>query len=95
MIPTLSVTHRIWRGTQLWLDLEAPTVGASYGNLVRMARRQAGQQMNSAWLEPVIANDAGMNLGVAYPRDQIDDARQGCALKMARALRLFGRGRRR
>jgi hypothetical protein len=52
---------------QLWLDLEAPTAGASYRDLGRPARRQAGQQMNSAWLEPVIANDANMNRGGRRP----------------------------
>jgi hypothetical protein len=77
---------------QAWLSLEAPSVASSYNNLVRAARTQAGKQMAQAWLKPAITKDAQVNLGVAYPRDEINAARGQCVEAMRQAL---GRKRRR
>jgi hypothetical protein len=76
---------------QAWLELEAATVARVYRQFVAATRHQAGTQMSTAWLEPVIRDDAGMNLHVAYPRDEIDDARQKCISAMSKALRARGK----
>lgn len=71
---------------QAWLSLEAPDVARSYGNLVRAAKTQAGSQMAQAWLKPAITKDAQVNLGVAYPRDEINAAGAQCVEAMRQAL---------
>jgi hypothetical protein len=71
---------------QAWLSLEVPGVARSYNNLVRAVKAQAGSQMAQAWLKPAITKDAHVNLGVAYPRDQIDAARGQCVEAMREAL---------
>lgn len=71
---------------QAWLQIEAPDVSAAYDNLDQAARRQAGVQMSSAWNETPFTRDDQMNLGVAYPRDQIDDARAACINAMINSL---------
>jgi hypothetical protein len=76
---------------QAWLTLEAPHVAGSYNDLVRTAKTQAGKQMAQAWLKPAITKDAQVNLGVAYPRAEIDAARSQCVAAMRQAL---GRRRR-
>ncbi|TQM35624.1 hypothetical protein [Pseudonocardia cypriaca] len=76
---------------QAWLDLEAPTAANAYRKLVQATRRQAGQQMHDAWLQPAITTDADMNLEVAYPRTEIDTARVRCQQHMKAALRLASR----
>jgi hypothetical protein len=74
---------------QAWLELEAPTVAEPYRVLVRATREQAGAQMRDAWLLDPIRRDTEMNLGIAYPREQIDAARVECLTVMGRALRLL------
>lgn len=74
---------------QAWLELEAPAVADSYRALVRVARAQAGAQMRDAWLLDPIRRDSEMNLGIAYPREQIDAARAECLTAMSKALRLL------
>jgi hypothetical protein len=69
-----------------WLGIEAPAVARSYENLVRAAKTQVGQQMKQAWREPVMTKDAQVSLGMAYPRDEIDDARDRCLAAMREAL---------
>jgi hypothetical protein len=71
---------------QGWLRIEAPCVAASYEQLVRAARRQAGGQMRDAWTHPPAIGDAGMSLGTAYPRTEIDRARNRCVAEMRRDL---------
>ncbi|WP_327034865.1 hypothetical protein [Micromonospora ureilytica] len=72
---------------QALLQIEAPEVAASYAALVRATKIQAGGQMRQAWQQPVLTTDAGMNLQVRYPRDQIDAARGTCISSMRDALR--------
>lgn len=74
---------------QAWLELEAPTVAGPYRALVRAARGQAGAQMHHAWTCEPLRHDREMNLHIAYPREQIDAARDGCLAAMTSALRLF------
>jgi hypothetical protein len=71
---------------QAWLAIEAPSVADRYQNLVRAAKAQAGKQMTQAWNEPATTKDSQVNLGVAYPRDQIDKARGECVGAMHEAL---------
>jgi hypothetical protein len=71
---------------QAWLSLEVPGVARAYSDLVRAAKAQAGRQMAQAWLKPAITRDAQVNLGVVYPRDQIDAARGQCVEAMRAAL---------
>jgi hypothetical protein len=71
---------------QAWLSLEAPGVASSYNDLVRAAKAQAGKQMAQAWLRPPITKDAQVNLGVTYPRDEINAARGRCVDAMRKAL---------
>lgn len=72
-----------------WLELEAPTVAEPYRTLVRIARSQAGAQMQQAWRNEPLRNDSDMNLHIAYPREQVDAARTSCLAAMAEALRLW------
>jgi hypothetical protein len=71
---------------QAWIALEAPDVSRCYNDLVRAAKTQAGKQMAQAWLTPAITKDAQVNLGVAYPRDEINAARGRCVAAMRQAL---------
>ena len=71
---------------QGWLQIEAPDVAARYERLVRAAKRQAGGQMREAWHQPPATGDAGMSLGVAYSRTEIDQARGECVAAMRRDL---------
>ncbi|MQA35291.1 hypothetical protein [Modestobacter roseus] len=48
---------------QAWTRAEDPTTGTAYNDLVSQLRRVAGTSMREAWLEPALANDAGMNIG--------------------------------
>lgn len=78
---------------QGWLRIEAPGVAACYEQLVRAAERQAGGQMKEAWAHPPAIGDTGMNLGTAYPRTEIDQARDRCVAAMRRDLEPGLRGR--
>lgn len=69
-----------------WLGIEAPVVARSYENLVRAAKTQAGQQMKQAWQEPVMTKDDQVSLGIVYPREEIDTARDQCLTTMREAL---------
>jgi hypothetical protein len=71
---------------QAWISLEAPGVARSYNDLVRAAKAQAGKQMAEAWLTPAITKDAQVNLGIAYPRDEINAARGQCVEAMREVL---------
>jgi hypothetical protein len=71
---------------QALLQIESPDVGSAYNTLVRAAKIQAGTQMKEAWQQPALTTDAAMNLGVRYPRDEIDAARATCITAMRRAL---------
>jgi len=71
---------------QAWISLEAPGVASLYNHLVRAAKTQAGKQMAESWLIPPITKDAQVNLGAAYPRDEIDAARGQCVEAMRAAL---------
>lgn len=71
---------------QALLQIECPDVAAAYSALVRAAKIQAGGQMQDAWRQPVLRTDAEMNLGVRYPRDEIDAARATCITAMRRSL---------
>jgi hypothetical protein len=71
---------------QGWLQIEAPGVAARYEQLVRAAKRQAGGQMKEAWDRPPATGDAGMSLGVAYSRTEIDEARGQCVAAMRASL---------
>lgn len=48
---------------QAWTRVGDPTTGAAYNDLVGQLRSLAGASMRAAWLEPVLDNDAGMNIG--------------------------------
>ncbi|MPZ67873.1 MAG: hypothetical protein GEU83_21130 [Pseudonocardiaceae bacterium] len=74
---------------QAWIELEAPAVTDFYRTLIRVTRAQAGAQMHEAWLLDPIRHDSEMNLGIAYPREQIDAARADCLTAMSKALRLL------
>jgi hypothetical protein len=69
-----------------WLGIETPDVARSYENLVRAAKTQAGQQMKQAWQEPAMTEDDQVSLGIAYPREEIDTARDQCLTTMREAL---------
>jgi hypothetical protein len=71
---------------QAWLSIETPSVARSYENLVQAAKAQAGKQMTQAWQEPVVTKDAQVNLGTAYPRDEINAARSQCIEAMRETL---------
>jgi len=71
---------------QALLQIESPDIAGAYGALVRAAKIQAGGQMQDAWRQPALTTDAEMNLGVRYPRDEIDTARATCIIAMRRAL---------
>jgi len=71
---------------QGWLRMEAPGVARAYDHLVRTTRARAGAQMRAAWLEPVLGEDAQVNLGKAYERNDIDGAREACIEAMRAAL---------
>lgn len=75
---------------QAWLAIETPSVARSYENLVRATKAQAGKQMAQAWQAPAIKKDAQVNLGVAYPRDEINVARGQCIEAMRETLRRRG-----
>jgi hypothetical protein len=77
--------------SQALLQVEAPTVAAPYNLLVRAAKIQAGGQMQEAWRQPVLTSDAEMNLGVRYPRDEIDAARAPCVTAMRTDLKIRAR----
>lgn len=77
---------------QAWLAIEAPIVADSYENLVRTAKRQAGKQMTQAWNEPPTTKDSQVSLGVAYPREAIDEARGHCVTAMHETLGYRRRG---
>lgn len=69
-----------------WLQIQAPDVHEAYKLLDEAARDQAGRQASAAWLQPPLTTDEQMNLGVAYPRDEIDRARNRCLAAMLRSL---------
>jgi len=71
---------------QALLQIESPDVGTAYNTLVRATKVQAGTQMKEAWQQPALTTDAAMNLGVRYPRDEIDAARATCITAMRRSL---------
>jgi hypothetical protein len=71
---------------QAWLRIEAPDVAGLYEDLVQAAKTQAGGQMKDAWQQPEATADALMSLGVAYPRGEINDARDRCIEAMRSAL---------
>jgi hypothetical protein len=71
---------------QAWLAIEAPSVAHPYENLVRAAKTQAGKQMTQAWNEPATTKDSQVSLGVAYPREAINEARGECVTAMHEAL---------
>ena len=72
---------------QAWLAMETPQVARSYEDLVLATKAQAGRQMAQAWQEAPIAKDAQVSLGKAYPRDEINAARERCINAMREALR--------
>jgi hypothetical protein len=76
---------------QGWLQIEAPRVATFYDQLVRAAKRQAGVQMKEAWQLPPVTEDAGVNLGAAYSRTEIDRERSRCVAAMRRELGLMAR----
>ncbi|MFI5494537.1 hypothetical protein [Actinoplanes sp. NPDC051859] len=69
-----------------WLQIQAPDVHEAYKLLDEAARGQAGRQAREAWLQPPLTTDEQMNLGVSYPRDEIDRARNRCLAAMLRSL---------
>lgn len=71
---------------QAWLQIDAPGVARAYEDLVRTAKAQGGRQMMQAWQEPVITDDAQVSLGRAYPRDEINAARDQCVAAMRATL---------
>jgi hypothetical protein len=71
---------------QAWLQIEAPGVAQSYEELVRAAKGQAGSQMREAWELPAATTDAHMSLGTAYPRGEINVARDRCVTAMRHDL---------
>ena len=71
---------------QAWLSIEAPSVARSYDDLVRAAKKQAGNQMKQAWREPATKKDSQVSLGTAFPRDEINAARHQCIAAMREAL---------
>ncbi|MFI6396262.1 hypothetical protein [Nonomuraea sp. NPDC050540] len=78
---------------QGWLQIEAPSVASFYDQLIRAAKKQAGLQMKEAWLLPPITEDSGVNLGAAYNRTEIDNAREMCVAAMRLALASIPRER--
>jgi hypothetical protein len=71
---------------QALLQLEAPNVANAYAGLVRATKIQAGTQMQDAWTQPLLLDDAAMNLRIRYPRDQIDAARAVTITAMRSAI---------
>lgn len=48
---------------QAWTQAESPETGAAYNDLVAQVRRIAGGAMQTAWKDPPLDNDQGMNIG--------------------------------
>jgi hypothetical protein len=76
---------------QAWLSLETPEVARRYDALVQAAKIQAGRQMREAWLMKATKKDAQINLGTAYPRDEINAARVQCIDAMRLAIGRYSR----
>ncbi|WP_051944371.1 hypothetical protein [Streptacidiphilus rugosus] len=47
---------------QAWILLESSTAGTAYQDLVNQLRAIAGAAMSSAWADPPLDNDPGMNI---------------------------------
>jgi hypothetical protein len=71
---------------QAWLSIESPRVARSYEDLVRAAKKQAGNQMKQAWKEPATTKDSLVSLATAFPREEINAARHQCIAAMREAL---------
>ncbi len=68
-----------------WLRVAAPPVSRIFDDLVEAVRAEVGLHAKAAWLEPVITDDAGMNLGLgaAYATPRTDELK----LEVTRAMR--------
>lgn len=71
---------------QALLDIEAPAVAAAYRHLANEARAEVGEQMKTAWQQPLRTTDAEMNLENHYDRTRVDAARDRCVTTMRAAL---------
>jgi hypothetical protein len=71
---------------QAWLRIEAKEVAIAYDLLISAARNEAGLQMKEAWTLPPPNMDDEMLLGRAYPRAEIDAAREECIEVMSISL---------
>lgn len=76
------------------LSLESKALGDAYSLFVLTVRRETGPQITEAWGEPRIEADDDVPLGVAYLREEGQEAKVACIQAMQRYLRSYFRGRR-
>jgi len=74
---------------EAWLQVETPLVAGKYSDLVRAARKEAGSEMQKAWLAPPLGTDAATNLGERLDRPKTDAARTEVVSAMRRQLHLL------
>jgi hypothetical protein len=74
-----------------WLRVAAPAVSKVFDDLVRTLRHEVDPHAKAAWLEPVIAEDAGMNLGLGsvYATPRTEELKTECAAVMRSQLRTW------
>ena len=72
---------------QAWLQTEGlDEVCDAYESLVRASLVEAGPAMTAAWESAGVRRDAELPLGQAYPRPQVDQARDGFLAAVRRVL---------
>jgi hypothetical protein len=80
-----------------WLHVMTPSVAGVYDELVAAARREASVHVKTAWTEPLITTDEGMNLGLGsvYVYPETDALKARCITAMRQYLRPSWHPRRR
>jgi hypothetical protein len=73
-----------------WFGVAAPPVAEIFDELVEIARNEVGPHVKAAWLEPVIVEDAQMNLGLGarYASPRTDHLKLECIRVMQREMRM-------
>jgi len=73
-----------------WLRVAAPLVAEIFDELVETVRNEVGPHVKAAWLEPVIVEDAQMNLGLGarYASPRTDHLKLACTRAMQREVRM-------
>ncbi|MEX0992209.1 MAG: hypothetical protein WD004_08085 [Actinomycetota bacterium] len=72
---------------QAWIATESEQVAEKYKVLVDAVRREAGEHMRQAWLQPAISSDADVNMAEPLLCPEADRAREQCVEGMRKHLR--------